>query len=68
MATAETPTSANLATPPDRLRIYLSKDGLKIIILIGGGGAKNWQQQDIDQAVALWEDFKRRRTLMKKGK
>lgn len=41
------------------LRIYLAKDGLKIIILIGGGSKKR-QQQDIDQAVALWEDYKRR--------
>lgn len=37
------------------LRIYLAKDGLKIIILIGGGTKKR-QQQDIDQAVALWEE------------
>jgi putative addiction module killer protein len=44
------------------LRIYLAKDGLKIIILIGGGTKKR-QQQDIDQAVALWEDFKRRKAL-----
>jgi len=29
------------------LRIYLAKDGLKIIILIGGG-TKKCQQQDID--------------------
>jgi len=34
------------------LRINVAKDGLKIIILIGGGTNKR-QQQDIDQAVAL---------------
>jgi putative addiction module killer protein len=48
-------------------RIYLGQDGLKIIILIGGGTKKR-QQHDIDQAVALWEDYKRRKALMQKGK
>ena len=46
-------------------RIYLAKDGLKIIILIGGGTKKH-QQKDIDEAVALWEDYKHRKTHMKK--
>lgn len=49
------------------LRIYLAKDGLKLIILIGGGTKKR-QQQDIDQAVALWDEYKRRKTLTQKGK
>jgi putative addiction module killer protein len=49
------------------LRIYLAKDGLKIIILIGGGTKKR-QQQDIDRAVALWEDYKRRKVATKQGK
>ena len=49
------------------LRIYLAKDGLKIIILIGGGTKKR-QQQDIDQAVALWEEYKRRKASTQKGK
>ena len=40
---------------------------MKIIILIGGG-TKRPQQQDIDQAVTLWEDFKRRKALTQKGK
>lgn len=48
------------------LRIYLAKDGLKIIILIGGGTKKR-QQQDINQAVALWEDYKRRKASTPKG-
>ena len=47
-------------------RIYLAKDGLKIIILIGGG-TKKGQQKDIDEAVALWEDYKRRKAQTKKG-
>lgn len=41
-------------------RIYLAKDGLKIIVLLGGG-TKKGQQKDIDRAVALWEDYKRRK-------
>ena len=48
------------------LRIYLAKDGLKIIILIGGGTKKR-QQQDIDKAVALWDDYKRRKAPTPKG-
>ena len=47
-------------------RIYLAKDGLKIIVLLGGGSKKR-QQKDIDEAVALWEDYKRRKALTKKG-
>lgn len=49
------------------LRIYLAKDGLKIVILIGGGTKKR-QQQDIDQAVALWDNYKRRKGSTQKGK
>jgi putative addiction module killer protein len=48
------------------LRIYLARDGLKLIILIGGGTKKR-QQRDIDQAVALWEDYKRRKAATRKG-
>ena len=42
------------------LRIYLAKDGLKLILLIGGGTKKR-QQKDIDQALVLWDDYKRRK-------
>jgi len=42
------------------LRIYLAKDGLKIILLLGGGTKKR-QQRDIDLAVERWEDYKRRK-------
>ena len=49
------------------LRIYLAKDGLKIIILIGGG-IKKRQQQDIDRAVALWEEYKRRKASTRQGR
>ena len=48
------------------LRIYLAKDGPKIIILNGGGTRKR-QQQDIEQAVAMWQDFKRRKASTPKG-
>ena len=41
-------------------RIYLAKDGLKIIVLLGGG-TKRAQQRDIERAVALWNDYKRRK-------
>lgn len=48
-------------------RIYLAKDGLKIIVLLGGGSKKR-QQKDIDQALDLWEDYKRRKSQAQKGK
>jgi putative addiction module killer protein len=49
------------------LRIYLAKDGVKLIILIGGGSKKR-QQRDIEQALALWEAFKRRKTGIHRGR
>jgi putative addiction module killer protein len=47
-------------------RIYLARDGIQIIVLLGGGSKKG-QQKDIDRAVALWEDYKRRKAQMLKG-
>jgi putative addiction module killer protein len=47
-------------------RIYLAKDGLKIIVLLGGGSKKR-QQKDIDQAIELWEEYKRRKSHVQKG-
>lgn len=47
------------------LRIYLAKDGLRIVVLLGGGTKKR-QQKDIDLAVALWEGYKRRKAAGKK--
>ena len=41
-------------------RIYLAKDGLKIVVLLGGG-TKKGQQKDIERALALWEEYKRRK-------
>ena len=48
------------------LRIYLAKDGQRIIVLLGGGTKKR-QQQDINEAVALWEGYKTRKAQTKKG-
>jgi putative addiction module killer protein len=46
-------------------RIYLARDGARLSILIGGG-TKKGQQKDIDRAVALWEDYKRRKAEAEK--
>lgn len=48
------------------LRIYLAREGLSIILLIGGG-TKRRQQHDIERAIALWEDFKRRKASARRG-
>lgn len=42
------------------LRIYLAKDGIRIILLLGGG-AKKRQQNDIDLAVERWKNYKSRK-------
>ncbi len=41
-------------------RIYLGRDGERLIILLGGG-TKRRQQRDIERARALWEDYKARK-------
>ena len=41
-------------------RIYIGKDGPKLIVLLGGG-TKHRQQKDIDQAKALFADYKARK-------
>ena len=46
-------------------RIYLARDGLQIIILLGGG-SKDRQQRDIDRAVDLWERYKRLKAMKAK--
>ena len=47
-------------------RIYLAKDGIQLIVLLGGGSKKR-QQKDIDRAIELWENYKRRKAQMPKG-
>ena len=41
-------------------RVYFGKDGDRLVILLGGGTKKR-QQQDINSAVANWQDYKRRK-------
>jgi putative addiction module killer protein len=41
-------------------RIYLGRDGDTLIVLLGGG-SKSRQQRDIDDALALWDQYKRRK-------
>ena len=41
-------------------RVYLARDGMTIIILLGGGTKKR-QKKDIDRAVKLLESYKRRK-------
>ena len=48
-------------------RVYLAKDGQRIIILLGGGSKKR-QQQDIDHAISLWAEYKQRKTQMQKDR
>ncbi len=44
-------------------RIYLARDGLELIVLLGGGSKKR-QQKDIDRAIELWQDYKHRKAQM----
>ncbi len=39
-------------------RVYFGKDGEEIVILLGGGTKKR-QSQDIEDAKALWLEYKR---------
>lgn len=41
-------------------RVYFGKDGDRLVILVGGGTKKR-QQQDINTALANWQDYKRRK-------
>ncbi|MCK4917086.1 MAG: type II toxin-antitoxin system RelE/ParE family toxin [Candidatus Omnitrophica bacterium] len=41
-------------------RVYVGKDGDKLIILFGGG-TKQRQQKDIVKAEELWEEYKKRK-------
>jgi putative addiction module killer protein len=44
----------------DGYRVYFGKDGERLVILLGGG-TKRRQQQDIETALARWQDYKRRK-------
>jgi putative addiction module killer protein len=41
-------------------RIYFSRDGDAVLILLGGG-TKRRQQRDIEDAKARWADYKQRK-------
>lgn len=41
-------------------RVYLARDGMTLIVLLGGGTKKR-QQKDIDRAVERWKSYKRRK-------
>ena len=41
-------------------RIYLGKDGDRLVILLGGGSKKR-QSADISLAIARWQDYKKRK-------
>jgi putative addiction module killer protein len=41
-------------------RVYFGKDGVEIVILLGGGTKKR-QDRDIQTAQALWQNYKDRK-------
>jgi putative addiction module killer protein len=41
-------------------RVYFGKDGDRLVILLGGGTKKR-QHRDISDALANWQDYKRRK-------
>lgn len=41
-------------------RIYFGRDGDSLVILLGGGTKKR-QQKDIENAKAMWKEYKRRK-------
>jgi len=42
-------------------RVYFGKDGERWVVLLVGGTKKR-QQRDIQNAIACWQDYKRRKT------
>ncbi len=47
-------------------RIYLGRDGDRLVILVGGG-TKRRQDQDISAAKARWANYKARKKAHRKG-
>jgi putative addiction module killer protein len=45
-------------------RMYLAQDGEQLIVLFGGG-TKQRQQADIEQARALYDEYKARKKMVK---
>jgi putative addiction module killer protein len=48
-------------------RIYLGRDGDRLVVLLGGGTKKR-QQRDIADALTRWQDYKRRKGELRKGR
>lgn len=48
-------------------RIYLGKDGDRLIILLGGG-TKQRQHADIERARAMWAEYKARKAVTARPK
>ena len=46
-------------------RVYIGKDGDRLIILLGGGTEKT-QQNDINRAISLWAEYSERKTQKNK--
>jgi putative addiction module killer protein len=46
-------------------RIYLAKDGEALIVLLGGG-TKQRQQSDIEQAKTMWAEYKTRKAAARR--
>lgn len=46
-------------------RVYIGKDGERLIILLGGG-TKKGQQKDVDKAESIWKEYKERKANQKK--
>jgi putative addiction module killer protein len=47
-------------------RVYIGRDGERLIILLGGG-TKKGQQKDIERAVAMWKEYIERKAKRKKN-
>ena len=41
-------------------RVYVGRDGNTLVILLGGG-TKQRQQKNIENAAGLWEEYKKRK-------
>lgn len=46
-------------------RVYIGKEGDRLIILLGGG-TKKGQQKDIAKAETIWKEYKERKAKQKK--
>lgn len=46
-------------------RVYIGREGERLIILLGGG-TKKGQQKDINRAAALWSEYNERKARRKK--